>query len=381
MRGGAIKAQGGVEAGIVSFLKESLSKGCLDAVMVPTRVPGGDSFAWILTDDEDLLAKASPLPPIMPVQGARALSSITKKGRSPMRIGAIMRPCEVRAAVELAKLKQIDLTDVTILSADCPGVLQLPSYLSNPEKGDSDFEHILDEWQSELLRPVCRSCSHFSLTAADLHIGIVGTENESLLLIPQSSKGSGMMEALGIPGDSSLDSWEKKIDEIRKKREKERLVAEADLKEEIEGTEKLLSALSTCIGCRNCMRVCPICYCRQCFFDSEAVKVDLDNYLARADRKGGLRFPADTLLFHLGRLSHMSLSCVSCGTCEDACPMSIPIAQIFSYVANRTQKVFQYDPGRNRSEALPLLTYRMDEFHDFEQPYVRTYPGKGSTDA
>ncbi|KPJ60828.1 MAG: hypothetical protein AMJ46_05055 [Latescibacteria bacterium DG_63] len=381
MKGGELTAENGLEAGLVSFLKEALSKDCFDAVMVPTRVPSGDSFTWILTSDEELLSKSSPLPPIMSVQGARALSSMTRKGASPMRIAAVMRPCEVRAAVELSKLKQVELANVTILSTDCPGVLELSSYVSNPEKGDADFRSVLAEWDGQSVRPVCRSCTHFSQTAADVHIASIGSQDGKLYLIPGSPKGAAMLETMGIAVDSTLDSWEKGVDEIRKKREKERSAAEASLKDTVEGTEKLLSTFSTCIDCRNCMRVCPVCYCRQCFFDSEAVKLEPDNYLSRAGRKGGLRFPPDTLLFHLGRLSHMSLSCVSCGTCEDACPMSIPIAQIFGYVANRTQKVFDYEPGRDYEEPLPLQIFRMDELHDFEQPYVQTYAGKEKADA
>jgi hypothetical protein len=61
--------------------------------------------------------------------------------------------------------------------------------------------------------------------------------------------------------------------------------------------------------------------------------------------------------------------------------MSIPVAQVFSYVGSRTQKTFDYEPGRNREEQLPLLTFQMDELHDFEQPYVQTYAGKENANA
>ncbi|MBN1504357.1 MAG: 4Fe-4S dicluster domain-containing protein [Candidatus Eisenbacteria bacterium] len=381
MKGGQVDARGGIQAGITSFLKEALSKGCFDAVMIPTRVPAGDSFAWILTDNEDLVAGASPLPPVMPVQGARALSSITKKGKAPAKIAAVMRPCEVRAAVELGKLKQVDLANVTLLSMDCPGVLELSTYLSDPTKGDSEFSRLLDKWDAESLRPVCRSCTHFSATASDIHLGLLGAQAERLYVMPLTPEGSRVTDALNISADQELDSWQAKVDEVRQKREEQRRKSEVELKERVEGTEKLLATLSTCIGCRNCMRVCPICYCRQCFFDSDALEGEVAAHLSRAERKGSLRFPLDTLLFHLGRMSHMSLSCVECGTCEDACPMSIPVGQIFSHVARRTQELFKYDPGKNRYEPLPLVTYEQDELHDFEQPYVKTYSGKGAADA
>ena len=121
------------------------------------------------------------------------------------------------------------------------------------------------------------------------------------------------------------------------------------------------------------MSVCPICYCRQCYFDSEAMKLPPENYLLRAETKGALRFPSDTLLFHLGRMSHMSLSCISCGTCEDACPMSIPVAQIFNLVADKNQNLFDYIPGKNIEEPLPLVDYKEDELQEIPKPYLETY--------
>ncbi|GAG30849.1 unnamed protein product, partial [marine sediment metagenome] len=66
----------------------------------------------------------------------------------------------------------------------------------------------------------------------------------------------------------------------------------------------------------------------------------------------------------------------SCGTCEDACPMSIPVARIFSFVADRTQDLFDYRAGLDRLESAPLLSYQTDELHQFEQLYVETYKGK-----
>jgi formate dehydrogenase subunit beta len=128
------------------------------------------------------------------------------------------------------------------------------------------------------------------------------------------------------------------------------------------------------------MRVCPVCYCRQCYFDSEAFKLPPENYFERARKKGSLRLPADTLLFHLGRMSHMVLSCVSCGTCEDACPMSLPVGQIFSLVADNAQRQLNYDPGRSREDPLPASVYQEEELEDVEKPYVETYSRTGDRD-
>jgi formate dehydrogenase subunit beta len=64
---------------------------------------------------------------------------------------------------------------------------------------------------------------------------------------------------------------------------------------------------------------------------------------------------------------------VSCGTCEDACPMDIPISQIFSLVGENAQKVFDYIPGRSKDEPIPLVAYQEEELQDVIKPYVETY--------
>jgi formate dehydrogenase subunit beta len=175
---------------------------------------------------------------------------------------------------------------------------------------------------------------------------------------------------------TSLDAWERAVAERQEQRKQARAQAQAAFRQEVAGTEKLLETLSQCINCHICRSVCPICYCRQCYFESPAVLMPPDNILARARRKGGMRVPTDTLLFHLGRMSHMSLSCVSCGACEDACPSSIPVARMFSLVGDAAQKQFDYVSGRSVTEPLPTITYKEDELADLVAPYVETYSGR-----
>ena len=76
------------------------------------------------------------------------------------------------------------------------------------------------------------------------------------------------------------------------------------------------------------------------------------------------RLPADTVLFHLTRLNHMSTSCVGCGMCTGACPSEIPVGQIFRAVAHKTQAIFDYEPGRSVDDPLPVTTFREDELAD-----------------
>jgi formate dehydrogenase subunit beta len=370
-KGASLPAEGSVQKGIIDFVKQALKQGAFDAVLIPSRVPAGDSFAYLLVRDEAFLKGASPLPPIMPVQGARVISSITRRGKGKTRIAAIMRPCEARATIELAKLAQVDLEYVTIITVDCPGVIPLSDYFEGAGKGDKLFEDASQNWNSGPMRPVCRICDKFSASGGqDIHIGTLGTKSGSILLIPNSSKGEEILNRLGMSAEEDISGWEARVNKLIDERRKERKQNNDAVRADIEGIDKLVQAFSTCINCHNCMRVCPICYCRQCHFDSDNMKFGFEDYLMRAEGRGGLTIPTDTLLFHIGRMLHMSLSCVSCGMCEDACPMAIPVAQIFTLVGDRNQEAFDYVPGRTVDEPLPLTTFEEDEFQEVEQSYA-----------
>jgi formate dehydrogenase subunit beta len=370
-KGAILAAEEGTGKGILNFIKQALRQGCFDAVFIPARVSAGDSFAYFLIRNEAILERASPLPPVMPVQGARAISSLTKRGRGEKRIVAVMRPCEARATIELAKLGQVDLENIILITVDCPGVIPLADYFKNSGKGDEVFKDASQKWNSKPMRPVCRICDKFSATGGeDLHIGTLGTNSGSILLIPHSSKGESILNELGISLKEDISGWADKVNKLTEERKRERDQANDALRADIEGVDRLVEAFSACINCHNCMRVCPICYCRQCNFDSDKMKFTFEDYLTRAEARGRLMVPTDTLLFHIGRMLHMSLSCVSCGMCEDACPMAIPVAQIFAVVGDRNQEAFDYVPGRSMDEPLPLTTFDEEEFLEVEQSYA-----------
>jgi formate dehydrogenase subunit beta len=65
-------------------------------------------------------------------------------------------------------------------------------------------------------------------------------------------------------------------------------------------------------------------------------------------------------------LTHISISCVACGACDDVCPVDIPVAGIFKKVGESVQKMFEYVPGKDIDEDIPLVAYKKEEFSDVE---------------
>jgi formate dehydrogenase subunit beta len=368
----------GFQKAAIDFLKKTLEQDCYDALLIPVNVPGSNSYAWVLAKDPNLLDEANPLPPVMTIQGGRALSDLTKHGITKLRIGAVLRPCEYRAAVELFKLKQIHLDNISLITIDCPGTVPLRDFHNNYEKSIKNYENILKTWgDDDSIRQACARCHRFSLpelddetasTLADIHIGVLGGDADQILLIPVSLPGKEILEKMNLSLDQSVESWEAEVKKIKKKKTDTREALHKEFKQEISGLENFASVFDQCINCHNCMQVCPVCYCQQCYFDSQTQHLSPKNYLERAEKRGALRFPLDTLLFHLGRMSHMVLSCVSCGACEDACPVSIPVGKVFSWVADETQPAFDYSAGMDMGETLPLQNFLKDEFCEVETP-------------
>ena len=351
---------------ILSFFEHALTKGVFDAVVIPIEVPAKDAFMYVLVKDIALLKTATPIPPVMFVQGAKALSSITRCGDSPLKIAAVMRPCELRAAHELQKLSQVNLDHITLCSYDCPGVLPTSDYLENPAEGKKTFAAAMDKGSDDMMRPVCQIDDKSSMIVGDLHFGSLAMTTKALPLLAHTSKGHNVLTECGYSLKESVKSWQDAVAARSKEKQKKRTKAHADIQKMVGGIENLVDTFSTCINCHNCMRVCPVCACRLCYFDSDKVKHRPDDYLDRAVEKGSMRFLPDTALFQMGRMMHMSLSCVSCGSCEDACPMSIPVGQIFSMIADKTQEVYDYVSGRSPDEPIPLMMFKEEELHEVE---------------
>jgi formate dehydrogenase subunit beta len=129
-----------------------------------------------------------------------------------------------------------------------------------------------------------------------------------------------------------------------------------------DGTPGLAVLFDTCLRCLNCGTACPICYCKECLFRTDSVKVDTRHLLDLADRRGAVRLPGDAILYQLTRLIHVSTSCVGCGLCASACPMDLPVDLVFQAVARETQALLEYQPGFDPAQPVPVSTFEREEF-------------------
>ena len=367
MAAGRIYASG-VNQAIKEFLKLLLEDDRVGGVLVPVKMEREGSYAHVLTKEPEVIDGSTPVPPVMPVQGARVVSKLTRRGSLSRAVVAVLRPCELRAARELAKINQVDLEGLLTLSYQCPGVYPLKTYLMDRERIDGAYDKELESFSVSNPRPLCSVCELFTGELADFEVQHLGLDG--VRIVARTERAKSLLESLGA--EEVDESFTEALEELRRERKEARERFRQEFGSQVDTPDKLLDVLSSCMNCHNCRSVCPICFCRECFFDSDALKVPPHLYLERANRKGGLRFFPDTLLFHLGRMNHMSLSCVSCGMCEDACPNMVPVGRLFSLVSERTRNIFGYVPGVNLEEPSPFMEYREEELESYEVPYTKS---------
>ncbi len=352
-------------AALRGFLKLLLEREVVEALLLPVETSAG-AITPALVADPALLDAANPLAPVMGVNAAPLVGAVSV--REPRgRIGALLRPCELRALVELVKLQQASLDDLVIIGMDCLGTYDVADYMAMRADGGVDLAAFLAGARDGLPQPregyafrdACSMCENICPDGADITLELFGADLAAGLPLAIRDE---LAEQLGISPAQAVNGRRagvvKKVVELRTA-ERDARLTQMQRRLAQEGIEGVLAA---CIRCHNCMVACPICYCKTCLFRSPVFEHEPAQYMRWASRKGACRLPADTLLFHLTRLNHMVLSCVGCGMCTSACPAELPVARIFRTVGQQVQAVFEYVPGRSVEEPLPLVTFKEDEW-------------------
>jgi formate dehydrogenase subunit beta len=102
-----------------------------------------------------------------------------------------------------------------------------------------------------------------------------------------------------------------------------------------------LKEFARCIKCYGCRDICPMCFCKECTLEEEA--------LIAAGQT-----PPENPIFHLVRAVHMAGRCIDCGLCNEACPADIPLRTLYKRVADILEEQTGYRPGYSPEEKSPL---------------------------
>ena len=215
------------------------------------------------------------------------------------------------------------------------------------------------------LSSACRACEYPVPENADLFIGLFGMDiKKQLLLSALTEKGSALLEKLSYPESEQPPEREETVSAIISSRMEFRDKMFNAVHEATNCLEKLSAYFANCINCYNCRVACPVCYCKECVFNTDVFDHDPFQYLQWARRKGSIKMPTDTGFYHITRLTHISLACVGCGQCSNACPNDIPVMELFKYISRITQASFAYEAGKDINQPPPLSVFKEEEYFD-----------------
>ena len=360
-------------ASLKGFFRSLLETDEIKALLVPQRLPMKNMVMPTLVSDPDRLDGVDPLSPAFPMNAAKIVSKLTRKSMG-AKVAVVMRPCEIRAFIELVKLKQGRPDDVFIIGLDCLGAYTNRDYFQFA--GDDVAASTQLFYQSVLsgkgaalenvdLAPACKVCEFPVAEGADVIIGLYGVDTGSHLMVQaQTADGESLLRQLNLRGATEPEGRKAAVEALVKQRTEARDAMFADTTAATDNLEKLTAYLANCVNCYNCRVACPVCYCKECVFVTDVFNHEPAQYLQWASRKGAIKLPTDTVFYHLTRLTHMSTACVGCGQCSNACPNDIPVMELFRLVADRTQKGFGYEAGRSLDEKPPMSEFREDEFNE-----------------
>jgi formate dehydrogenase subunit beta len=338
------------------LLKSLFTKGVVDALLVPVEVPTADQVAPKLVRKPEQLDSANPLAPVMRVNSA-SLVARTRPADGASRLGAVLRPCELRAVIELAKAGHVDLDQYVLIAIDCMGTYEREAYAQIARASlyrQSPTDEML-RWTRQgpiapyRLRNACQICERFVPENADISIGLIGLNVRERLLIEMRDD---LADKLSLPGGDA-ERREKAISRMTSIRRQRRNEALAKAGQLLADLPSLMALLAPCTACFECLYVCPL-HTSHAFKPLRAK----DSYAANRDTlpsgEGWMgRERESGPLGELIEFSRRAVSCVGCGMCEAVCQNHVPLTALQGVLGRKVREEFNYVPGRSVSERLP----------------------------
>jgi formate dehydrogenase subunit beta len=350
---------------LAGFFKGILENGAVDAVLVP-MAQAKKGVRLTLVTSAAHTAQVDPFAPVAAVSGAKIASSLTARP-SGRKIAMVLRPCEIRAVIELVKLKQVNLDDVLLIGMDCLGRYENTDFVRFQDQGGTSESFLENAQAGKTSMPdsdiigACKICEFPTADNVDMRLCAIGAGSGGVFIEAVTAKGEEALEKSGVKSGEApagRDEAVKKLVAVRTEARDKRC---AEYRADTNSFEALADKLAACVNCYNCRVACPVCYCKECVFITDTFRHTGEQFMLWADQTGLLKMPNDTLFYHLTRMTHMSLFCVGCGQCTSACPNDIDLMPIFRTCADKTQARFNYQAGRSVDEEQPMAGFKSDE--------------------
>jgi formate dehydrogenase subunit beta len=292
----------------------------------------------------------NPFAPVMLVNSASMIEDfIRDHPRS--RLAVILRPCELRALVELQKRNRVHYRPVSTINEreslvtigmDCPGTFSLAEYDQHVAAQGDNTKMIGVEFAYDLkssyipreVRAACQLCDSPSPLGADMVIGTIGVASQGdLLIIARDENMDASLKLREVTHDVAaeelLNCREVMIRKLTDKSTKNRSdLIEAYARRSIDANTAL-PMFARCTLCADCLDACPL-------YDGE-----LSGMLGVGENCQS----AHPLLSELVSVSRWLASCSGCGMCQEACEHGVSLTSLVTVLSHRIQSELHYEPG------------------------------------
>jgi formate dehydrogenase (coenzyme F420) beta subunit len=342
---------------VQGFLAEWWGQVGLDAMLAPVELPDHSAVSPQIIADPAELANVNPFAPVMLANTATMIQDFVRDHPN-RHLAVILRPCELRAMIELRKRHRVyyqsvyggnDAESLIVIGVDCPGTFSQDEYhqhLISSQNGGEMLHVGLSYGKKESyipheVRATCQMCDSPAPLGADLVVGTIGIEPQGdLLLIARNEDVDASLQLQNVTdrfaAEQQVVCREVMVGKLVDKRTE---IRSALMNQALpEDFTSALALFARCTLCADCLDACPL-------YDGE---------LAGMLGAGEGRQSGRALLSELIRVSRWLASCSGCGMCRESCEYGIPLTQIVTTLSHRIQSELHYKPG-DPSQRLPWL--------------------------
>lgn len=316
----AIKTYGDPLGSVVSLVDGVWREAGLDGMLVSSDMLDGHDVGDYVLDQPKQLQHFNPFRPAMHVNAAASVPGILRE-KSTGRYGVVLRPCEMRALVQLEKLDPFPYERLVTICVDCLGTFPAGDLGWRAERRGSADGLANDTLKFarqggisvDRYRPACQICRSSGAEGADVNIWVIGLPARQVIMVnapaQEMARQCHFANSTPVESDGELFKMRQRVlDRIimRNQHSRERYIQE--MIDSFPATvEAIAEHLEQCGECRQCLNACPICCAR---------------HLERGpDGRYNRREIAQWLA-----------ACAGCGMCEQACVQNIPLSAVFGVV-------------------------------------------------
>ena len=333
-------------AAVRRFLGKLLEEGVAERVFAPVDLAAGQEPLSQVVPDRNAIDSVNPLLPLMMENAAEALrQAMELEPRA--NFAAVLRPCEVRAVIELAKRGRFDLNRLVIVGLDCLATYDADFYHEVNANHPDDPYWLMHESlrfaQKGQITPyryriACQLCERpaADYQAVDIMLGVIGVNarEKVLVLADERSDVRFKLHKITDRKASEREAVEREVTlwrlSERRKEAAARKLAEMGLTDANMGV--IMGYMSKCTLCGNCVDACPLC----------------TDELNEAFKQG-----KEAFITAFVNQAERLVSCAACGMCQVHCPEDIPLSAINRVLSQQIQTRMSYVPGRDVSEPRP----------------------------